>query len=193
LAEPLTTGNELSKALRLGVSFWTKAAQWVKTWIHEDALQGKLQGDPQVQPYRPLPNKYPLYKANGMRRVTFDTNSTRQSGSKLKKSGDRFKSGNERLKGYSGGNYNTDTSSVNMILSGKTIMGLHASQVDDDGVTMSYPKSSEGAIKGNEALGRNIRTLSQENQDKLKESIAEQLDKSIKDVLKQRLVIDIKI
>jgi hypothetical protein len=191
LAEPLTTGNELSKALRLGVPFWKKVAQWVKTWIHEDALQGKLQGDPQVQRYKSA--QYVKYKSNGMRRTTFDTKGSRQSGSKLKKSGDKFKSGNERLKGYSGGNYNTDTSSVNMILSGKTIMGLHASQVDDDGVTMSYPKSSEGAIKGNEALGRNIKTLSQENQDKLKESIAEQLDKSIKDVLKQRLVIDIKI
>jgi hypothetical protein len=193
LAEPLKlpTGNELAKALVLGVSFWKKEAQKVKAWIYEDALQGKLQGDPQVQRYKSA--SYVRYKANGMRRVTFDTNSTRQSGSKLKKSGDKFKSGNERLKGYSGGNYNTDTSSVNMILSGKTIMGLRASQVDDDGVTMSYPAESKDAIRGNEALGRNIRTLSTERQEMLKDLISTELTGSVNKILNKRITIDLKI
>jgi hypothetical protein len=190
MPQPLNFPN-LKQLLWLSPSQWRKIGIKAKSLITKDCLSGKLQGEPQVQQYKN--QKYKENKASGMRRKTFNRkDDTRVKGSKLKKSGDRFTSGNDRLKGYKGTSLNTDISSVNMVLTQQTLNSLSVAAVDKDGVTMSYGAQFKDRILGNEKRGYNIRTLSAENQEIIKdEDIITAFEENVRRTIKDKLVINI--
>jgi hypothetical protein len=203
--QPPINFPDLKSIIQLSTQQCKKIGSVVKTVMTEDALDGKLQGDPQKQNYKS--EQYKRYKANGMRRFTFDVekNPTGKNifqkldrgeairGSKLKKSGSRFTSGNARLKGYSGTSLNINVSSVNMILTQKTINSLHMSASDKSGITMSYGAFAAKLIEGNERHGYNIRTLSRENRELVKDAFVESFADNVKEIIKGKIDIRVSI
>jgi hypothetical protein len=199
------SGKGWERIVRFSQAQMTKLANYAKSLIYQDQLQGKLQGTPQVQNYKS--QSYKRYKANGMRRTSFDTekNPTGKGilqkldrgeavrGTQYKLKGGKYQNTNARLKGFEGGSLNTDVGSVNMILTGKTSKGLRLTKVQENFATLSYPASSTGLIEGNEKHGYIITTLSDENMDKAEDMALEMVGQNIAAYFKGNIVKDLNL
>lgn len=102
-----------------------------------------------------------------------------------------FSTGN-RLKQYAGKSIRSNhASSVNMMVTGQTIEGLHLEQILENGIIMSYEKADEMKIRGNAERGRFINTLSPKNRERVLEMYSEALDESLRNWAKEKIVIKI--
>lgn len=180
--------KELEKSLKLTSGFWKKCHEFIKKWIWADMRAGILQTEQKHHSY--ISDQYKKYKANWMRRVTFDTKQGRVSGSKLKKSGDKFKSGNKRVNNYGGAIVSNRTNSVDMLLTGQLIQGLHFVYSNALGGIMSYDAKDTKKIEGNRKYGREICTLREENRQKLIKKVSAELDVSIRQWCKDKIYVN---
>lgn len=148
-----------SRILQLQHKTWRQLGEMVKKWIWADMRKGYVQEYTTGGSYQ-YSRDYAKYKANNFRRFT----------------------DGKRLKNFIGRAITSNrTSSVNMLATGDTIKGLKVIRTSKDKVTLSYDTKDEKKIIGNEALGRSIRTLNDENQEKAIKYLEKQFDKNIKD------------
>ena len=102
------------------------------------------------------------------------------------------KTGGTKIKPYVGVSVRSNkTRSVNMLLTGQLIDGLEYHSSDKTSLTMSYKKKDENKIKGNEDLGRDIRTLNEVNIKKVKKQIVKYFDANIRKHIKKNITIGI--
>jgi len=180
--------KELEKSLKLTSNFWKKCHEYVKKWIHADMRAGILQTVQKHHTY--ISEAYKKYKANWGRRLTFDTKQGRVSGSKLKKSGSKYKSGNKRVFNGGGSIVSNRTNTVDMLLTGQLIQGLHFVSSTALGGISSYDAKDAGKIEGNRKLGREICTLREENRQKLIKKVSAALDVNIRQWAKEKVYIN---
>lgn len=103
----------------------------------------------------------------------------------------RFTDG-KKLKAYSGRSVRSNnTKSVNMYLTGQTIDGFSYKGSNNHSMTVGYQDKDADKIIGNEALGRFITTLSEENQTKTLKVIEDEFEKNIKDFYRGTIKIKI--
>jgi len=153
---------DMKQILDIKVGFWTRLGEKIKDWITEDAENGILQNGI----HRYLSKEYMKYKANYMNKFGMGKNKIGK-GKKLK-----------AVKGQSV--VSNRTSSVNMILTGRTFKGLHVATANQNSVTMSYRGKDEDKIIGNEENhDRVITTLNEKNTDKALELYSKEIDKNI--------------
>lgn len=158
---------DMKEILTIRKSFWTKLGDLIRNWIHEDAENGILQNG--VHQY--ISKQYKKYKANYMNSFV------RNKGKKLKS-----------VKGQSV--KSNRTSSVDMILTGRTMQGLHVASVTDDSVTMSYKDKDTDKIVGNEEkYNRVIAGLSEKNTNKALEEYSQAIDKNLNAWAKKEIKI----
>ena len=156
--------------------FWRDLAGNVKNMIRRNMEQGFVQeyGEQTKVTSGGAQNYskgYKKYKANYMNRFT----------------------DGKKLKAYAGKSVmNNQTNSVNMMLTGQTIKGLHLEQQLTNGIIMAYLPADEIKVKGNLDMGRSITTLNQKNKDKVLDLYANELEVSIRKWCKDTLVISTK-
>ena len=99
-------------------------------------------------------------------------------GSEIGKTKKGYKNKNKRIDGYEGVSISsTETSFVNLELTGKLKQGLKIKETTDDSVTLSYRQEDIGKILGAESLGRSIVGLNDKNKDLAVEMIKQELSK----------------
>lgn len=173
----------ISEVLEFKVPFWKQLAQSIKKWIWADMLKGEVQSyiGGRAKYYSA---QYKKYKTNEMKRFT---DGKRLGSPRQLKDGTVKNYKNNALIGK-----NTNTSSTpNMLLTGETIKGLDYLSSDSRNMIMSYKEKDAGKIKGNEDLGRDIRTLNEANMTKLKAAFEKEIDKNIRNWCKKTLIITV--
>lgn len=160
-----TSGLNLSKSrvLILKRQTWQQLGVMIKKWIWNDMRNGQVQeyeGSRAMQ----YSQDYAKYKRNNFRRFT----------------------DGKRLKGFLGkavtsGQVNT----VNMLATGELIKGLRVVKTRPDGVTLAYALKDRMKIKGNELLGRSVRTLNDENREKAVKYLAKQYERNLREWAKK--------
>lgn len=148
---------------------WKRIGGLAIKWIREDARSGKFQNNGSGYRYS---KQYAKYKENDMRRFT---------------DGKRLKSH------YASSISSHQTNYVDMILTGQTLRGLKVRSVENDGVTLGYEPADTKKIIGNRARGYDIVGLSQENIAKVKEELSKGLSDELKKVMKDKIVIEVKL
>jgi hypothetical protein len=83
------------------------------------------------------------------------------------------------------------TEKVNMLLTGQTINGLEYKTSTDTSLTLSYKEKDAKKIEGNEALGRIITTLNEDNENKALRMIGDELEKNIKEFYRGKIRLQI--
>lgn len=163
----------LDKILILKAPFWKQLAVFVKKWILQDMMRGKLQ----LLTGKGFYNKqYAKYKQNFMNRFT------NRGG----------KTAGTKLNSYAGQSVRSNkVGSVNMYLTGQTIDGFSYKSSNNHSMTVGYQDKDADKIIGNEALGRFITTLSPENQDKTLKVMEDEFEKNIKDFYRGSIKIKI--
>lgn len=170
----------ITKVLEFKRSWWKKLAQYIKKWIWDDMLQGKLQAT-RNKPYHP---KYAKYKANEMRRFS---DGKRLGSPRILKDGTTKNYKYNVLKGI-----HTNTSTTpNMLLTGETIKGLEYKNSNQRAMVMSYKDKDADKIIGNEVYGRDIRTLNDKNMNKLKKQFEIDIDQNLKQWASKKITITI--
>lgn len=172
--------QELAKMLKLTSSFWRKQSEYIKKWIWADMRAGILQTAQKHHTY--LSDEYKRLKANWM--------NPQKTGQK-----ELFKkqSGKVSYKGtsYKGGSIVSNrTNTVDMMLTGQTIQGLHFVNSNALGGVMSYDAKDAGKIEGNRKYGREIATLREENRQKLIKNVSAALDVNIRQWAKEKVYIN---
>ena len=160
------------KIVRFTPKFWEKVGGLIPAWVYADCKIGLMQNNGKNYHYKS--EQYKKYKANGMKRLT--TGKTK---------GGRLSS----LKGISIDS--TNTSFVDMILTGRTVKSLKPKTSDEVSVTMAYPPDKAGIVLGNKRRGYNIVGLNKQNIKKVRQLIVKQLDDNQKAMLGKKLVINI--
>lgn len=186
------------KIARFTPGFWLKIGGLIPNWVYEDAKRGKMQNNGQGYHYKS--ETYKRYKANGMKRFT--KGDAKLSSIKGKK--DLFfknpKAGldkkgigtGDRLKSYKGVSIeSTNTSFVDMILTGRTIKSLKPKSSDETGVVMAFGQDKAGVILGNAKRNYNIVGLNNNNRKKIRNIILAQLDNNLKKEIGKTIIINI--
>lgn len=136
--------------------------------------------------------QYARYKANNFKRFTTGETMPAFRNPKAKKNKKTGYTSGNRLKQYAGKSIRSNhASSVNMMVTGQTIEGLHLEQILENGIIMSYEKADEMKIRGNAERGRFINTLSPKNRERVLEMYSEALDESLRNWAKEKIVIKI--
>jgi len=188
---------------------WKLIATEIKDMIRADMIAGRVQEygtqeRPTKNGAKKYSTQYAQYKSNNFKRFTKDKFTKTDIGygfnEKLKTISGRkragisnkgFSTGN-RLKQYAGKSIRSNhASSVNMMVTGQTIEGLHLEQILENGIIMSYEKADEMKIRGNAERGRFINTLSPKNRERVLEMYSEALDESLRNWAKEKIVIKI--
>lgn len=169
--------TNLKSILKLPSQFWKELAIKIKDWIWEDMRNGEVQEMTGKNYYSP---QYAKYKANYMNRFTTMNGKIRhhQVGTKLKSL-----SGQSVVSSW--------TASVNMLLTSQTIKGLKWKSSNDSSMVIGYETKDADKILGNEALGRDIRTLNNTNKDKALKQIEDEFTKNITEWERERIVIKV--
>jgi len=192
----------IKKIIEFKTSFWKRLAEKIKKWIWADMLGGKVQA--YFGTGYQYSEAYAKYKKNNMRRFTKGEGKTFSDKEgyffgktyfQNKKAGFSKKTGygtGKRLKGYEGAPIASNhTSSVNMLLTGGTIKGLAYSNSNKVGMVMAYKQKDAMKIIGNEEQGRDIRTLNNNNMNKVRSEFLKGLDENIREWAKKKLTITV--
>jgi|GEM_PF-2956404 len=189
--------RDLTRIFYLGSNWWKKEGQKIRGWIISDAKNGIFQNGRGLKSY--ISEQYKRYKENGMRRFTrggalkdfdpsFDYPGKRLYGSK------RGTKRGEKISGLKGVSVkSTNTSFVDMTLTGRLLEGLHVESANDSGVTMSYNEEDRGKIEGNRGLDREVVGLNEENIEKLRQDVIQEFQKNMSEVFSKDININVKL
>ena len=177
-----TPKTDWKKIFKFDRKFSKQLAVKINDWVRRDMIKGKLQGaqrEYSQERKRPGQKIYVDYKANLMNRFT-NKSGPGTKGTKLKS-----------LKGVSV--RSVHVSSVNMYLTGHLIDGLGYDSNTKTSLTMTFggDEDAETKLRNNEALGRDVRTLNEANQKKVKGQIIKQFNKNKRKHLKKNIVINV--
>ena len=187
------------RLVKFNEAFWKKLGSAVITWIRTDAGQGVFQTD---EPHKKTYNtdyarlKERRFKAVTKRRYKNVDGGMEYAGQGVERV--RIKDGRkgQRLGQYQGVSIvSTNTSFVDMTVSGQTLRGLHIADSTPKSVTLSYQPRDLWKIVGNQRPGLNRRLvgLRAKNFNKLKDMFMQDIsNKIIKDIV-GRTTINIKI
>ena len=168
MATKINPLGNIPKALYFTKSFSKKLAVFVKKWIYADMRKGRLQGKQDVyrsKQYTEYKNRFMVGKKKGT-----------------------------KIKPYEGVSVRSNwTTSVNMLLTGELIDGLEYYKNDKTSITLTYQDKDRGKIKGNEELGRSVRTLNDKNMKRVKTKMVKQFDKEIRKHLKKNITVNINL
>ena len=139
----------------------------IPAWVYEDCINHLMQNNGKNYHYRS--QEYVKLKSNQMR----------------KKDGSRIKS----LKGI--GIDSTDTSAVNMILTGRTVKSLHIKSTSPESLTMAFNPAYTKIILGNKRHGYDVTGLNDKNRAKIKQFILKQFNENERKELEKKVVITI--
>ena len=140
-------GINFDGLLRFKREFWVLIGEWVSNTIRADARKGIYQTDEPVKTtYSP---QYAKLKANGMQEQT--------TNAKGKTKSEKVKS----LKGVS--IVSTNTSFVDMTVTGQTLRGLKITETMPNGVQVSFNIRDLWKIVGNQKPGLNRRLVGLNN------------------------------
>ena len=157
---------QLYKVLKLTPNFWREVGVNVKKWIKKDMREGRLQTDTQ---YNYKSNQYKKYKSKFMNKLD-----------------------GRKVKSVRGTSVQSNwTNSVNMLLTGQLIDGLSTIKTDTQSVTLKYADKDKMKLIGNPEYAKGLLTLSGENKEKVKKMVIRELEKSMKDWAKQKIVISV--
>ena len=172
MASPKTAWKKIFK---FDKTFSEGLAVKINGWVRRDMIAGKLQGAQRTYKSQ----QYVKYKANLMNRFT-NRSGPGTKGTKLKS-----------MKGASA--RSVHVSSVNMYLTGHLIDGLGYHSNTKTSLTMTFggDEDAETKLRNNEALGRDVRTLNEANQKKVKGQIIKQFNKNKRKHLKKNIVINV--
>lgn len=181
------------KIVRFTPKFWLKVGGLIPAWIYADCKIGLMQNNGKGYHYKS--EQYKKYKANGMRRFTKGKASDSGAFFNNPKAGKSKKTGfttGGRLSSLKGIPIDsTNTSFVDMILTGRTVKSLKPKTSDEVSVTMAYPPDKAGIVLGNKRRGYNIVGLNNQNIKKVRQLIIKQLDDNQKAMLGKKMVITI--
>ena len=139
----------------------------IPAWVYEDCINHLMQNNGKNYHYKS--KQYVKLKSNQMRN----------------KNGDRIKS----LKAT--GIDSTDTSAVNMILTGRTVKSLHIKSTSPESLTMAFGMDKSGIIIGNKRRGYDVTGLNDKNRAKIKQFILKQFNENERKELEKKVVITI--
>lgn len=210
----MNLGKNIAGLLKLSQTFWRSVGQRIVQEIRKDTSQGLFQND--AQNLRYMSKQYMKYKANEMRRFTkgegkvwsdkegFAFGRTYFQNKKAKKwkivrgehGGTRkmLVHQGRRISGYeAGGIDSTNTSFVDMTLTGKLGKGLKVKEPIDNGrgIWVGYDPKDAGKILGNERYGRYVRGLNTKNQQIVKQMLLEEYAKKKKGLLSEVININL--
>lgn len=190
------------KIVRFTPKFWLKVGQLIPAWVYADCKIGLMQNNGKNYHYKS--EQYKKYKANGMRRFTKGAGkmfSDKEGYSYGKTYFNNPKAGKSKKTGFTTGGRlsslkgisidSTNTSFVDMILTGRTVKSLKPKTSDEISVTMAYPPDKAGIVLGNKRRGYNIIGLNNQNIKKVRQLIVKQLDDNQKAMLGKKMVITI--
>jgi len=160
----------LDRAMKFPVVFWKSLGTWIANKIRADAGQGVFQTDqPHKKTYSPA---YAELKENRMKKVT----GTIQSGK------NKGKAKREKMTAYKGVSItSTNTSFVDMTLTGQTLRGLHIKETTSNGVILSFRPEDVKKIIGNQRphLNRRLVGLNAKNRAKVREMVLNEIKRQI--------------
>ena len=159
---------KLGDVLKIQPNDWMRLGELIAKWVRKDMEKGVMQNDTQGHRYS---RQYARYKANEMRRFT--------DGKRLKQY-------------YASPIESTQTSYVDMTLTGRLKRSLQPLRALSNGVRMAFGSENTGKILGGQKLGRDVVGLNENNQKKTLEWIASQIDEKIEDWEKEEIKINIK-
>lgn len=172
--------KELEKSLKLTSGFWKKCHEFIKKWIWADMRAGILQTVQKYHQY--LSDEYKELKRNWMNPAkTNQTNLFKPAKGKVKYKGTSYKGGSI---------VSNRTNSVDMLLTGQTIQGLHFVSSTALGGVSSYDAKDAKKIEGNRKYGREICTLREENRQRLIKKVSAELDVSIRQWCKDKIYVN---
>ena len=170
----------LDKAVKFSKPFWSKVGQWIVNKIRADAGQGVFQtDDPWKKTYSP---EYAELKENKMSQITGYTK--------------KGKAKRTRLEPYKGVSItSTNTSFVDMTLTGQTLRGLKVRVVTENGTTLAFELRDADKIIGNQRphLNRRLVGLNKKNRTKVRDMVIDEMKRQVKKQLLGKQTINFNI
>ena len=160
--------SNLADILHIPANFWLQMASFIRKWMLADSHAGFMQGEKQDH-YRS--REYMERKKNYFKK----------------------KDGNNRLQLKGRSVVSNHTSSVNMLLTGELIEGLHFERmIGNTGAVYAFDDKDKNKILGNKyPYGRIMNTLNEANAKKFISHIENVLEENILKIVKDKLVINI--
>jgi len=171
------------RIVRFTQRFWIKVGSELVKRIRADAGQGKFQTDEPVKTTYSL--GYARLKERRFKHTTKRRYAVNQGGMEYgKKDVFRKKNGRkgERYEAYKGVSIaSTNTSFVDMTVTGQTLRGLHVKESSNKNVLLSYQEKDAMKIIGNQERGLNRRLvgLNRKNQKVVEEMIIDAIQEAI--------------
>lgn len=177
--------NELNmkRLLILTTQDWKELSIDIYGWIYDDMKKGKVQLLTGKTTYNPI---YLKYKINFLKRFT---TRTYRKGTKNFPPGSVTRAGTNLASVRKGASVRSNSSTPNMMATGDTILGLKYKNSNERSMTMGYLDKDADKILYNEAMGRDIRTLSEENKEKARLKIENKFARNIKEWKRERIFI----
>ena len=163
------TKLNMQKIIDLKPPFWSKLAVKIYDWIKGDMEKGKVQEYTKAYSYQ-YSKQYHYYKTHWMKKKT----------------------DGQRLKGYTSGvSVKSNSSTPNMFLTGELIQSLKYHHSGRNYVQLRYDPNQAKKLKGNEDLGRNVRTLNDKNKARTVKMIEQELNQNSKKWAHGAIIINI--
>ena len=164
-------GINFDGILKFNKSFWVKVGSWAVNQIRSDAQQGIFQTDEPVK--KTYSKDYAELKENRMQTKVGTIKSGKNKG----------KAKFEKIKQFKGVSIvSTNTSFVDMTLTGDTLNSLEISAILPNGVQVAYKPRNIWKIVGNQrpGLNRRIVGLNKKNREALIKIVENQVSQAIK-------------
>tara|TARA_R100001082_G_C4269724_1_gene119185 strand:+ start:63 stop:560 length:498 start_codon:yes stop_codon:yes gene_type:complete len=161
---------KLDRALNFTPKLWNQVGQFVRGAIKQDALRGIMQDDKRP---RYKQTKYKAYKRNDMR--------------KFGRGEDKVGKG-ERLKGFEGRPINTNTSKVNLHLTGDMFKQVQVKPTSNS-ATITFLQGEK--VLGNKSHGYNVFGLRNKNRKNALRFLDRQVKKNLKKLTSKPINIKI--
>ena len=150
---------KLDRALNFTPQLWNQVGQFVRGAIKQDALKGIMQDDKRP---RYKQTKYKAYKKNDMRKFGI---------------GEEKKGKGDRLKGFEGRSINTETSKVNLHLTGDMFKQVQVKPTSNS-ARITFLQGEK--VLGNRKHGYNVFGLRNKNRKKALNFLDRQIEKTLK-------------
>ena len=161
---------KLDRALNFTPKLWDQVGQFVRGAIKQDALKGIMQ-DERKPKYQS--NKYKKYKKNDMRKFGIGE--------------DKIGKG-DRLKGFEGRSLNTNTSRVNLHLTGDMFKKVQVKSTSNSAIITFLQVEK---VLGNKSHGYNVFGLRNKNRKNALRFLDKQVKKNLKKITSKPINIKI--
>jgi hypothetical protein len=149
----------LDRALNFTPKLWNQVGLFIRGAIKEDALKGIMQDDKRP---RYKQTKYKAYKKNDMRKFGI---------------GEEKKGKGDRLKGFESRSINTDTSKVNLHLTGDMLRQVQVKPTSNS-VRITFLQGEK--VLGNKRHGYNVFGVRNKNKKNALRFLDRQIEKTLK-------------